>query len=81
LLFTVAFLLSVMISCRQNQKVENPEGSDYSALEPLSITVFTVNVALFVEFRPFIADQETAFAAHLNDLVEFKPFAKGSLQV
>ncbi|MDD3628084.1 MAG: hypothetical protein PHV06_12290, partial [bacterium] len=77
LLFTMACL----ISCHQKQKDVNLAGSDYSALEPISITVFTEKVELFAEFRPFIIGQETAFAAHLNDLEEFKPFPSGSLQV
>ena len=77
LLFTMACLAS----CQQKQKDINLVGSDYSALEPLSITVFTEKVELFAEFRPFIIGQETAFAAHLNDLKEFKPFPAGSLQV
>ena len=77
LLFTMACLAS----CQQKQKDINLAGSDYSALEPLSITVFTEKVELFAEFRPFIIGQETAFAAHLNDLKEFKPFPTGSLQV
>ena len=75
LLFTMACLAS----CQQKQKNINLVGSDYSALEPLSITVFTEKVELFAEFRPFIIGQETAFAAHLNDLKEFKPFPAGSL--
>jgi RND family efflux transporter MFP subunit len=75
------FMMACLISCQQKQKDINLAGSDYSALEPLSITVFTEKVELFAEFRPFIIGQETAFAAHLNDLKEFKPFPKGSLQV
>jgi len=75
------FMMASLMSCQQKQKEFNPAGSDYSALEPLSITVFTEKVELFAEFRPFITGQETAFAAHLNDLAEFKPFSAGSLQV
>lgn len=73
--------MACLISCQQKQKDINLAGSDYSALEPLSITVFTEKVELFAEFRPFIIGQETPFAAHLNDLKEFKPFPTGSLQV
>ena len=73
--------MACLISCQQKQKDINLAGSDYSALEPLSITIFTEKVELFAEFRPFIIGQETAFAAHLNDLKEFKPFPTGSLQV
>ena len=73
--------MACLASCQQKQKDINLVGSDYSALEPLSITVFTEKVELFAEFRPFIIGQETAFAAHLNDLKEFKPFPAGSLQV
>ncbi len=73
--------MACLASCQQKQKDINLVGSDYSALEPLSITVFTNKVELFAEFRPFIIGQETAFAAHLNDLKEFKPFPNGSLQV
>jgi membrane fusion protein, heavy metal efflux system len=75
------FTMVCLASCQQKQKVINLVGSDYSALEPLSITVFTEKVELFAEFRPFLVGQETAFAAHLNDLKEFKPFQAGSLQV
>jgi RND family efflux transporter MFP subunit len=77
----VLITMACLISCQQNQKSVNVAASDYSVLEPLSITVFTEKVELFAEFRPFIIGQETAFAAHLNDLEEFKPFPKGSLQV
>ncbi|MHC1733144.1 MAG: efflux RND transporter periplasmic adaptor subunit [Bacteroidales bacterium] len=49
--------------------------------EPVSITLFTDNVELFAEYSPFITGHESAFAAHLNDLVNFKPFPTGSLTV
>jgi RND family efflux transporter MFP subunit len=75
------FTMACIASCQQKQKDINLIGPDYSALEPLSITVFTEKVELFAEFRPFLIGQETAFAAHLNDLIEFKPFPTGSLQV
>ncbi len=70
-----------LVSCQPKQKESDPDVNVYSALEPLSVTIFTEKVELFAEFRPFIMGQETAFAAHLNDLREFKPFSTGSLQV
>jgi membrane fusion protein, heavy metal efflux system len=77
----ILFTMTCLISCQHKQTDIKPAGTAYSALEPLSITVFTANVELFAEFRPFVKDQETSFAAHLNDLKEFKPFSTGSLQV
>jgi cobalt-zinc-cadmium efflux system membrane fusion protein len=72
-----------MASCQSKQNDSNPNSvaSGTSEPEPLSITIFTKKVELFAEFKPFVKDQETAFAAHLNDLKEFKPFPTGSLQV
>jgi membrane fusion protein, heavy metal efflux system len=75
------FALVCFASCQQKQNESNVAGTGYAALEPLSVTLFTEKVELFAEFRPFIVGQETAFAAHLNDLKEFKPFTAGSLQV
>jgi RND family efflux transporter MFP subunit len=69
-----------LISCRQ-KSTETTEGPGYNSLEPLTYTIFTKNVELFAEFRPFIVGQETPFAAHLNDVVNFKPFPSGSLEV
>lgn len=77
----VFFALACLVSCQQKQNISNVAVSGYTALEPLSITLFTEKVELFAEFRPFVVGQETAFAAHLNDLKEFKPFPTGLLQV
>lgn len=78
------FLISVIIAmsaCSGKKPDESQASIPYNSLEPLSYTIFTRNVELFVEFRPFIINQETSFAAHLNDLVNFKPLTEGSLQV
>lgn len=80
----ILFLISIIMalsSCSAKKPDESHVNTQYNALEPLSYTIFTDSVELFVEFRPFIVNQETSFAAHLNDLVNFKPFTEGSLQV
>jgi len=73
----------VITGCQSKQDGSKTTGIDaqIAALEPLSCTLFTDKVELFVEFRPFIIGHESAFAAHLNDIVQFKPIAEGSLQV
>ncbi|HLF35649.1 MAG TPA: efflux RND transporter periplasmic adaptor subunit [Cyclobacteriaceae bacterium] len=61
-----------------NSGGQNPANPEISSL---SYNLFTENVELFVEFRPFVKGYETSFAAHLNDVEFFKPFDRGSLKV
>lgn len=73
----------VITGCQSKQNESKTTGLDaqVAALEPLSYTIFADKTELFVEFRPFIKGHESAFAAHLNDLIQFKPVAEGTLQV
>jgi RND family efflux transporter MFP subunit len=79
-------ILTLVIGClaacktKQDNGPISPDGSPLP-IEPVSVTVFTSKVELFAEFKPFVVGQESAFAAHLNDLIEFKPFPSGSLSV
>jgi len=80
-LLSLISIIVALISCSGGRQDNRQEGTAYTTLEPLSYTNFTDSAELFVEFRPFVVNQETSFAAHLNDLVNFKPFREGSLQV
>lgn len=65
-------------SAGNNSSLQNPDDPEITSL---SYNLFTERVELFVEFRSFIKDYETSFAAHINDLELFKPYDHGSLKV
>ncbi len=45
------------------------------------VTTFTDTTELFVEFAPLVVGQESAFAAHLTRLDDFRPVAEGTVTV
>ena len=47
----------------------------------LSITFFSDNYELFVEFPPLVVGKTTVFAAHFTQLNDYKPVSKGQLTV
>jgi RND family efflux transporter MFP subunit len=50
-------------------------------LEGLVFTLFTEKTELFVEFPPLVRGDESAFAAHLTRLSDFRPVTQGRLVV
>jgi membrane fusion protein, heavy metal efflux system len=52
-----------------------------SELPALSITHFSERTELFVEFEPLRQGEESAFAAHVTRLDDFKPISEGTLTV
>ena len=76
------YVIACLLSCESKQNDSNLNADESSAaIKPVSITLFTDKVELFAEFNPFVVGEESAFAAHLNDLKDFKPVTKGVLQV
>jgi len=85
--FVYILLILVITSCSgKNSNTEHSRNSNSPdqnepVIPTLSYTIFTGNVELFVEFKALVKDRESSFAAHLNDLVDFKPFEEGSIKV
>ena len=74
----------LLASCNQDAKNAGTQGTSLTvnSLEPLTYTIYTENVELFVEFRPLIIGEKIKFAAHYTLLGEtFKPLENGSLTV
>ena len=47
----------------------------------ISVTRWTENVELFVEFSPFVKGEESQFAAHFTDLTTYKPISDAVVTV
>jgi RND family efflux transporter MFP subunit len=60
---------------------DHGSGGAQEGLEPLSITHFTEATELFVEFEPLRLGENSAFAAHVTRLSDFKPVTAGRLAV
>jgi membrane fusion protein, heavy metal efflux system len=71
LLLSVFCLL--LSSCKPEERAEAPER------EGLSFTHFTDTAELFVEFDALAKGAESAFAAHVTRLADFKPLAEGTV--
>ena len=50
-------------------------------IEPLSYTIWTKQLELFVEFSPLVVGEESRFAAHFSDMQTFKAIEEGSAKV
>ena len=77
----VGFLLALLASCQNMQDTQDtrsPAG-DVDAEQPLSITKWTRDTELFVEFAPLVAGKETPLAVHLTDLNTFQPVSADRL--
>jgi membrane fusion protein, heavy metal efflux system len=85
--FIYILIVLVIASCtgrKSNTEIgskSNSKEKNATEIPTLSYTIFTGKVELFVEFKALIRDRESSFAAHLNDLVDFKPFNEGSIKV
>lgn len=60
------------------QEKRAPAG-DVSAQQPISITKWTNNTELFVEFSSLVVGKETPLAVHLTDLNTFQPVSVDTL--
>jgi cobalt-zinc-cadmium efflux system membrane fusion protein len=49
--------------------------------EPVALTHFSDSTELFVEFAPLTVGAESAFAAHLTRLADYKPVTAGKLSI
>ncbi|GJL61298.1 MAG: hypothetical protein NPIRA03_41550 [Nitrospirales bacterium] len=49
--------------------------------DPISMTLWSDQAELFLEYPPFVAGHPSIFAAHLTDLRNFRPVIAGTLEV
>lgn len=56
-----------------------PKTAAGEEVKTASATHFSDRSELFVEYKPLIVGEETAFAAHMTKLSDFKPFTAGKL--
>src|SRR5215213_1025770 len=75
--FAVIVYGSIVAACGH----DHGSGGAQEGLEPLSITHFTNATELFVEFEPLRLGEDSAFAAHVTRLADFKPVTEGRLAV
>jgi RND family efflux transporter MFP subunit len=66
-------------SCNTNNIPADPGMEDNEV--SISVTRWTENVELFVEFPPFIVGEETKFSAHFTDLRTYKPISAATVTV
>jgi membrane fusion protein, heavy metal efflux system len=77
-MFVVA-VICLVAACNSNHT--HPEEKK-DELASLSYTIYTAKTEFFVEFKPLIAGQSSAFAAHLTKLGEtFVPYTEGTVTV
>ncbi len=83
----LAGLLVLMSSCAHEHgegththgdKTHAPHEAE---LEPFAFTIWTKKSELFVEFPPFIVGEESRFAAHFSEMVNFKALQAGEVTV
>lgn len=70
----LGLLLMLLASCR-GQHLSTEKRHEHS----VSITKWTNDTELFVEFSPFVVGKETALAVHLTDLQTFQPVSADTL--
>ena len=70
---------TLTIGCRKPSQVAAKAIQAES--EPESITNWTNQTELFMEYPPLVAGQTSRFAIHLTRLDNFKPFAAGTVEV
>lgn len=76
------FVMAGLMSCQQNQKSVSPAGSENSALESISATIYTDKVELFAEFRPLIVGDTAKLGGHFTHLGEyFKAITDGTITI
>ena len=67
--------LMLLASCQYGHST----ALDGHAVRPISITKWTTNTELFVEFSPFVVGKETPLAVHLTDLNTYQPVSSDTL--
>lgn len=69
------FLAIIVASCNEKQEAAKP-----SEQEPLSYTLYSDKIELFVEFKPLVVGSNTKFAAHFTVLGEnFTALSEGDI--
>jgi RND family efflux transporter MFP subunit len=76
----------LLAACGDKSTAKDDHGSKPSATaqahdEPETLTQFTDQTELFLEFPPLVVGQPAALAAHLTRLADFKPLAQGRLTI
>jgi cobalt-zinc-cadmium efflux system membrane fusion protein len=76
----------LLAACGDKSTAKDDHGSKPSATaqahdEPETLTQFTDQTELFLEFPPLVVGQPAALAAHLTRLADFKPLAQGKLTI
>ena len=69
----LGLLVGLLTSCPQPSSTE--EKQEHS----ISITQWTRETELFVEFSPFVVGKETPLAVHLTDLTTYQPVSSDTL--
>ena len=67
-------LLFVVFGCRSQEIPETHEDTGSS-----SVTLWTENIELFMEYPTLVTGQDATFAIHLSDMKDFKPVIRGKL--
>lgn len=76
-IFILSFLVIYFISCAKKE-----EENQQSELEPVSYTLYSEKLELFVEFKPLVVGETSRFAAHFTVLGEyFKSLDEGKVLV
>jgi cobalt-zinc-cadmium efflux system membrane fusion protein len=76
-----AFISLLTIGCK-DEKTNNNSAHGHAHVEPLSYTVYTDKIELFVAFNPLIIGKTTKFAAHFTKLGNnFNAVEEGSVSL
>ncbi|MCP3927552.1 MAG: efflux RND transporter periplasmic adaptor subunit [Bacteroidetes bacterium] len=82
---SLACLMLLTESCHSHDHEEDSHVHAPTSVEPepaaLSYTIWSKATELFVEFAPFVAGQESSFAAHFTEMTTFKAIEKGKAMV
>lgn len=82
ILLALAMILGVAGGCERisgGGKQSDPHGHDAEGLDPISVTLFTEKVVLFMEHPHLVKGVPAQFLAHFSVLVTGEPIRKGSL--
>jgi RND family efflux transporter MFP subunit len=63
-IFIWAFITSMFMSC--NHQHAHDHGTEDEGIQPLSYTLYSDSLELFVEFKPLVLGSESTFATHLT---------------
>src|SRR6185436_1306426 len=74
-------LVTVMVTVGCQKQTENVSKASEPGPHPESITNWTTKTELFMEYPPLVGGLTSRFAIHLTRLDNFKPLAKGNVEV